>query len=59
MRHRSFSEDFKREAVERVASSGLPAGVVAAELGLREAVLRRWMTQLPRPATIPAEGAAD
>ncbi len=38
---RIFPEAFKREAVERVASSGLSPGRVAAELGLHETVLRR------------------
>jgi DNA-binding HxlR family transcriptional regulator/transposase-like protein len=42
---REFPESFKREAVHRVASSGRSAGAVARELGLHEAVLRRWMTQ--------------
>ena len=45
VKRRVFPEAFKREAVERVASSGLSAGAVAAELGLHETVLRRWMTQ--------------
>jgi transposase-like protein len=36
---------FKREAVDRVRSSGLSAGAVARELGLHETVLRRWMMQ--------------
>ena len=40
---RVFPETFKREAVDRVASSGLPVGRVAAELGLNETVLRRWV----------------
>ena len=43
---RIFPEAFKREAVDRVASSGLSPGRVAAELGLHETVLRRWMMQL-------------
>ena len=42
---RVFPESFKREAVDRVATSGLSAGKVAAELGLHETVLRRWMMQ--------------
>ena len=42
---RVFPESFKREAVDRVAASGLSAGAVARELGLHETVLRRWMTQ--------------
>ena len=40
---RVFPESFKREAVDRVATSGLSAGAVAKELGLHETVLRRWM----------------
>lgn len=43
---RVFPETFKREAVDRVASSGLPIGKVAAELGLNETVLRRWVVRL-------------
>ena len=54
-RHRRvFPESFKREAVDRVASSGLSAGKVAAELGLHETVLRRWMMQFGAQATGPA-----
>ena len=45
MQRRVFPESFKREAVDRVAASGLSAGAVARELGLHETVLRRWMTQ--------------
>ena len=44
-KRRVFPESFKREAVERVASSGLSAGAVAGELGLHETVLRRWMAR--------------
>jgi transposase len=46
-----FPESFKREAVDRVVSSGLSAGKVAAELGLHETVLRRWMMQYGAQAT--------
>jgi transposase len=42
---RVFPESFKCEAVDRVRTSGLSAGKVAAELGLHETVLRRWMMQ--------------
>ena len=48
---RVFPEAFKREAVYRVASSGLPVGRVAAELGLNETVLRRWVARLGGEAT--------
>ena len=50
---RIFPESFKREAGDRVASSGLSAGRVAAELGLHETVLRRWMMQFGTQATGP------
>ena len=45
VKRRIFPESFKREAVDRVATSGLSAGSVARELGLHETVLRRWMMQ--------------
>jgi len=48
---RVFPEAFKREAVDRVAASGLSAGAVARELGLRETVLRRWMAQFGTQVT--------
>ena len=51
---RVFPEVFKREAVDRVISSGLSVGKVAAELGLNETVLRRWVMRLGGQATGPA-----
>lgn len=51
VQRRAFPESFKREAVDRVANSGLTAGAVARELGLHETVLRRWMTQFAVQAT--------
>ena len=45
IKRRAFPESFKREAVDRVATSGLSAGAVARELGLHETVLRRWIMQ--------------
>ena len=50
---RVFPETFKREAVDRVVSSGLSVGKVAAELGLHETVLRRWVRRLGSQATGP------
>jgi transposase len=47
VRRRVFPEAFKREAVERAATSGLSTGMVAAELGVHETMLRRWMLQFP------------
>jgi transposase len=43
---RSFTEDYKRQAVELVASSGRSIGSVAKELGLRDSVLRKWVEKL-------------
>ena len=43
---RVFPEVFKREAVDRVISSGSSVGKVATELGLNETVLRRWVVRL-------------
>ena len=40
---RSFADDYKRQAVDLVASSGRSIGSVARELGLRDSVLRRWV----------------
>jgi transposase len=51
VKRRVFPESFKREAVDRVVSSGLSVGKVAIELGLHETVLRRWMTEFGTQAT--------
>ena len=40
---RSSTDDYKRQAVDLVASSGRSIGSVAKELGLRDSVLRRWV----------------
>ncbi|QDM15400.1 transposase [Tardiphaga sp. vice352] len=42
---RSFTDDYKRQAVDLVASSDRSIGSVAKELGLRDSVLRRWVEQ--------------
>jgi hypothetical protein len=39
----SFTDDYKRQAVDLVASSGRSIGSVAKELGLRDSVLRCWV----------------
>jgi len=68
---RSFTEEYKRQAVELVLSSGRSIGSVAKELGLRDSVLRRWVDRLRqepasaawRPATqttpMPANQASE
>jgi len=47
VRRRVFPEAFKRQAVERVATSDLSVAAVAAELEIHETILRRWMNQFP------------
>jgi transposase len=48
---RSFTEEYKCQAVELVLSSGRPIGSVAKELGLRDSVLRRWVDKLRQKPT--------
>jgi transposase len=48
---RIFPESFKREAVDRVATSGLTMTAVARELGVHETVLGRWVAQFGTQAT--------
>jgi transposase len=50
-RRRSFTEDYKRQAVEVLISSGRPVASVAKELGLRDSILRRWAQNLGRQPT--------
>ncbi len=50
IRCRVFSQEFKREAVEKVMSSGGSVSAIATELDVHETVLRRWVAQyLPPP----------
>lgn len=44
-KRRYFTEDYKRQTVELVRSSGRSIGSVAAEIGLAEAVLRNWVNK--------------
>jgi len=66
---RSFTDDYKRQAVDLVASSGRSIGSVAKELGLRDSVLRRRVEKrgarleptaaTRRPTTQAAPPSAD
>lgn len=63
---RSFTDEFKREAVSLLASSGRPLTQVATELGIQPSMLRGWRSsangrrkaglagQDNRPATVPS-----
>src|SRR2546422_11588843 len=44
-RRRSFSPEFKAEAIRVVRESGKSVSTVARELDLTETALRRWMVQ--------------
>ena len=64
---RSFTEEYKRQAVELVVSSRRSITSVAKELSLRDSVLRRWVDKLRkepasatwRPTTQAAPMPAD
>lgn len=54
-KRRVFPDSFKREAVERVRTSGMTIISVAEELGLHETVLRRWIARFGgNTTTVPA-----
>ena len=44
-KRRSFSAEYKAEAVGLVGESGKSIGMIARELGLGEPALRRWVRQ--------------
>jgi|TARA_B100000965_G_scaffold237197_1_gene198833 transposase len=54
-KRRYFPDEFKRQAAERVETSGLSIMDVAAELGVHETQLRRWIRQFGKsgPARRP------
>src|SRR5215216_7771705 len=44
-RRRRFSEEFKRDAVELVRSTGRPIAQIARELGIYDSTLGNWVRQ--------------
>ena len=44
-RRRTFSDEYKVEAVRLVSESGKSVGAIARELGIGETALRRWVQQ--------------
>ena len=44
-KRRTFSAEYKAEAVRLINDSGKSIGVIALELGLGETALRRWVQQ--------------
>ena len=53
-KRRSFTEDYKRQTVELVRSSGRSIGSVATEIGLAETVLRKWVNKFGISGQSPA-----
>ena len=51
-KRRVFPDTFKREAVERVRTSGMTIIAVVEELGLHETVLRRWIARFGGSSTM-------
>src|SRR6266849_9728679 len=56
-RRRSFSPEFKAEAIRVVRESGKSVSTVARELDLTETALRRWVVQAEVDAGRSASGA--
>ena len=68
---RQFTDEFKREAVALLASSGRPLLQIASELGISPSILRNWRNgsggrdagsarrPIPAPAPHPAPAAAS
>jgi transposase len=55
---RSFTDEFKREAVSLLASSGRPLAQVARELGIQPSMLRHWRDDTPTTGTLTGRGGS-
>ena len=53
---REFTEEFKREAVGLLESSGRPLMQVAKELGIQPSMLRNWRGRLGAPRLDSSDG---
>lgn len=51
---RSYTTEFKLEAVKQVQSSNKTAAQIARELGMAENVLRRWCKEQSKLESLPA-----
>jgi transposase len=58
-KRRSFTPEFKQEAVRLLTESGRPLRQVARELGLHAAQLRDWRRELARPSPAAAAAPSD
>src|SRR5437763_16827939 len=55
---RAFTDEFKREAVSLLASSGRPLTQVASELGVQPSLLRSWRGALSGAVKTAGPGAS-
>ena len=53
---RSFTDEFKREAVSPLTSSGRPLTQVARELGIQPSMLRHWRDDRQANVTVTRTG---
>ena len=56
---RSFSREYKLEAVRRVQTSGRPLREIAQELGVRGDLLAAWRRQSEAEGTVPTRAPAS
>ncbi len=54
-----YTEEFQRDAVDLVRSSGRPINQVARELGMSHETLRNWVRKQERPSGTGAPSARD
>ena len=57
-RRRSFTPEFKREAIRLIEESGQPLSKIARDLGIRPNQLREWRDQLQAAAPPPEPPAS-
>lgn len=58
-KRRSFSPEYKREAVQLVATSQVSASQIARELGITPNLLTRWCREAASPGKVfPGKGVA-
>jgi transposase len=56
---RSFTDEFKAEAVALLESSGRPLEPVARDLGIQPSMLRAWRKRLRRAGKPPRPGSSQ
>ena len=57
-RPRSYTEEYKRQVVDLVVSTGRTASSVAAEVGIHHTLLSRWVRRYGQPAELAATAPA-